>query len=186
MILPPGSSRPRRIAVVGRAGSGKSTTAISLGLALGLPVVHLDRFNWTSEWRPVGTETFEALHDAVVATEGWVIDGGYMSLPSFGGRVRRADLLVITKAPLPVCLFRVVRRTFRYRRRERAGRPDGAAERFSVKFLAWIVRWTWKHRGIEGEIRAYDPKVPIVVVRRPADLDRVLAGNGPIRTGTSS
>jgi adenylate kinase family enzyme len=167
---------PRRIAVVGRAGSGKSTASIAIGLALGLPVVHLDQLYWTRDWRPVGQEAYEVLHDAVVATDAWVMDGGYMSLPSFGGRVRRADVVVITKAPLPVCLYRVVQRTFRYRGRERVGRPDGAAERLSVEFLIWIVRWTWKHRGIEGEIRAHDPNVRIVAVRRPADLDLVLAG----------
>lgn len=170
------SSRPSRIVVVGRAGSGKSTTSISLGLALGLPVVHLDRLYWTSDWRPVGQEAFEALHDAAVATDAWVMDGGYMSLPSFGGRVRRADVVVIAKAPLLVCMYRVVRRTFRYRGRERPGRPDGAAERFSVEFLVWIVRWTWKHRHLERDIRAHDSTVPIVVVRRPADLDQILAG----------
>jgi adenylate kinase family enzyme len=173
---PPRASRPRRIVVVGRAGSGKSTTSIALGLALGLPVVHLDQLYWTSDWHPVGTERFEALHDAAIATEDWVMDGGYMSLPSFGGRVRRADLVVITQAPLPVCLFRVVRRTFRYHGRERPGRPDGADERFSLEFLVWIVRWTWKHRHLEREIRAHDASIPIVVVRRPADLDRVLLG----------
>jgi len=170
------STRPSRIAVVGRAGSGKSTTSIALGLALGLPIVHLDRLYWTSDWHPVGQEAFEARHDAAVATEAWVMDGGYMSLPSFGGRVRRADMVVITEAPLPVCLYRVVRRTFRYRGRERAGRPDGAAERFSVEFLVWIVRWTWKHRHLERDIRALDSSIPIVMVRRPADLDRVLVG----------
>ena len=138
--------------------------------------MHLDQLYWTSDWQPVGTEQFDVLHDAAVATDAWVMDGGYMSLPSFGGRVRRADVLVITKAPLPVCLFRVVRRTFRYRGRERAGRPDGAAERFSVEFLVWIVRWTWKHRHLEREIRTHDSTIPIVVVRRPADLDRILAG----------
>ena len=45
---------PRRIAVVGRAGAGKTTTiALAIGDAFGLPVVHLDPLYWTADWQPV-------------------------------------------------------------------------------------------------------------------------------------
>jgi len=175
VVEPQRSTRPRRIAVVGRAGSGKSTTAVALGAALDLPVVHLDRLHWTSKWQPVGQERFDALHDAAIAAEAWVLDGGYMSLPSFAGRVRRADLVVITKAPLLVCLYRVVARTFRFRGREQAGRPDGAAERVSLDFLIFIVRWTRKHSNLEAEIRGHRSDIPIVVVRNARDVERLVA-----------
>ena len=175
MVEPPRSTRPRRIAVVGRAGSGKSTTSVALGAGLGLPVVHLDQLYWTSDWQPVPAERFDALHDAAIAEDAWVLDGGYFSARSFGGRIRRADLVVVTKAPLLLCLYRVVRRAYRYRGRERADRPDGADERLSLEFLVWIVRWTWKHRHIEAELRAHDPDVPIVVVRNDRDIEQIVA-----------
>ena len=119
-------ARPRRIAVIGRAGSGKSTAAVALGRAFDLPVVHLDQLYWTSDWQPVPADRFEAAQQAAIAAETWVIDGGYSTPPAFGDRVRRADLVVITEAPLVVCLYRVIRRAIRHRGRPRAGRPDGA------------------------------------------------------------
>ena len=170
----PDDGRPRRIAVLGRAGSGKSTTAVALGAGLGLPVVHLDQLYWTDDWQPVAPERFAQLHSDAVAADAWVIDGGYTVSPGFADRIHRADLVVITEAPLVVCLFRVVRRTVRHRGRPRAGRPEGADERFSLTFLIWILRWTRKHRDLAGEIAAIDPGVRVVVVRRPGDVTRTL------------
>jgi adenylate kinase family enzyme len=169
------SGGPRRIVIIGRAGSGKSTVAVALGKALGVPVVHLDQLYWTSAWEPVAPERFGELHAAVIATDAWVLDGGYTTSPGFAERVRRADLVVITDAPLVLCLFRVVERTIRYRGRPRTGRPVDADERFSLTFLIWILRWTRKHRDLAGEVAVIDPRVRIVVVRRPGDLERVLA-----------
>jgi adenylate kinase family enzyme len=171
----PSGSRPRRIAVIGRSGSGKSTAAVAFGRAFDVPVVHLDRLYWTSDWEPVEPDLFEAAQQAAIAAETWVIDGGYTS-PVFGDRIRRADLVVITDAPLVVCLYRVIRRTMRHRGRPRADRPDGAEERFSLSFLIWIVGWTRRHPDLRGEVLALDPTARIEVIRRARDLERLLAG----------
>ena len=137
--------------------------------------MHLDRLYWTSDWQPVATDRFEAAHQAAVAAETWVIDGGYTS-PGFGDRIRRADLVVITEAPLAVCLYRVIRRTIRHRARPRADRPDGADERFSLSFLIWIVGWSRRHPDLRREVLALDPDARIGVVRGAADLERLAAG----------
>jgi O-acetyl-ADP-ribose deacetylase (regulator of RNase III)/adenylate kinase family enzyme len=171
----PSNPRPRRIAVIGRAGSGKSTAAVALGRALGLPVVHLDQLYWTSDWRPVTAERFEAGHVSAIAEESWVLDGGYVSSPSFVDRVRRADLVVITEASLARCLYRVIARTVRHRGRPRVGRPHGADERVSLTFLIWILRWTRKHRDLRGEVLALDPTARVEIVRDGADLERIVA-----------
>ncbi len=167
-------ARPRRIAVIGRAGSGKSTAAVALGRAFGLPVVHLDQLYWTSDWQPVATDRFEAAQRVAIAADTWVIDGGYTTQPGFGDRMRRADLVVVTEAPLVVCLYRVVRRTIRYRGRLRTGRPEGADERFSLTFLIWIFRWTRKHPDLRREVLELDPGARVVIVRGPDDLRRLI------------
>jgi adenylate kinase family enzyme len=168
---------PRRIAVLGRAGSGKSTAAIALGEALGLPVVHLDQLYWTSDWQAVPTGQFEAAHMAAIEADAWVIDGGYVS-PSFPERVRRADLVVITEASLARCLYRVIARTVRHRGRPRVGRPVGADERLSLAFLIWILRWSRRHGDLRGEVLAEDPSARIEVVRGRADLERLIRAQG--------
>jgi adenylate kinase family enzyme len=145
---------------------------MELGRALDLPVVHLDQLYWTSDWQPVAADQFEAAHRAAIVGETWVIDGGYTTSPGFLDRIRRAELVVITEAPLVVCLYRVIRRTVRHRRRPRAGRPDGADERFSLTFLVWIFRWTRMHPDLRREVLGLDPAAQVEVVRRAVDLER--------------
>src|SRR4249919_3045008 len=104
---------PRRIVVIGRAGSGKTTTALRLGAAYGLPVIHLDRLSWGPGWVEVDRELFEQRQAEAIEGDSWVIDGGYLRSAGWPERLRRADLVVITEAPLIVCLWRIVRRSFR-------------------------------------------------------------------------
>jgi adenylate kinase family enzyme len=172
----PGSARPRRIAVIGRAGSGKSTAAVALGRAFDLPVVHLDQLYWTSDWQPVATDRFVAAHRAAVAADSWVIDGGYSTPPEFSRRVRRAELVVITEAPLAVCLYRVIRRTVGHRGRPRADRPHGADEQFSLPFLIWIIRWSRNHPDLRQEVLELAPDATLVTVRGAVDIERLIAG----------
>src|SRR5687767_15921191 len=44
---------PRRIAVIGRAGTGKTTIARRLAEAFDLPITHLDALFWTPDWKEV-------------------------------------------------------------------------------------------------------------------------------------
>ena len=185
------ASSARRICVIGRAGSGKTTTAIRLGAALDIPVVHLDLLYWTSDWEPVQDEDFEAAQAAELAGEAWILDGGYMSGPSYVERVRRADLVVITEAPLVVCVFRVLGRALAYRNRPRADRPYGANEAFSLSFLLWILRWRRRHPDLSAEIAAIDSDKPIAIIRRSADIEHLLEAYSSDasyqrRTGSSS
>jgi adenylate kinase family enzyme len=133
-----------RIAVVGRAGAGKTTIALAVGEALALPVIHLDPLFWTADWHAVPTERFEGAHAEVIARDAWVIDGGYLGSAGWADRALRADVIVVAEASLPVCLWRVIRRSMR-RRTRRPDRPAGGHEQFSPYFLWWIVRWSRRH-----------------------------------------
>ncbi|MFP5225212.1 MAG: hypothetical protein ACLGH3_06640, partial [Actinomycetota bacterium] len=59
----PSCSPVNRVLVLGGTGAGKSTFARRLGVATGLPVVHLDLL-W---WRPGWIESPRAEFDAAVA-----------------------------------------------------------------------------------------------------------------------
>jgi adenylate kinase family enzyme len=142
MRKPVGS--PRRIAVVGRAGAGKTTIALAVGEALGLPVIHLDALFWTADWHAVPRERFEGTHAEAIERDAWVIDGGYLGSAGWPDRARRAEVIVVAEASLLVCLWRVIRRSLR-RRTTRPDRPAGGHEQFSPYFLWWIVRWSRRH-----------------------------------------
>jgi hypothetical protein len=149
---------------------------VRLGQALDIPVVHLDQLYWTSDWRPVPEDSFNAAHAAAIANEEWILDGGYMSRTSFVERVERSDIVVITEASLVRCLSRVLLRTIAYRDRPRGDRPYGADEAFSLTFVLWILRWTRTHPDLAAEIASIDPGKPIAIVRCASDVRRLLAG----------
>jgi len=90
----------RRVAVLGRAGAGKTTVARRLGEALGAPVIHLDALFWNADWTPVSSESFAERQRAVTSQDAWVLDGNYTSAPGFEERLSRADAIVIVEAPL--------------------------------------------------------------------------------------
>jgi adenylate kinase family enzyme len=162
---------PRRIAVIGRAGAGKTTYAVAIGRELGLPVVHLDALFWTADWKPVERARFEAAQRAAIDGDAWVIDGGYLSSAGWPDRARLADVIVIADAPLLLCLWRIVRRRFE-RTGPRPDRPPGGHEQLSPYFLWWTLGWKWRHRRLAGDLAAKGARV--VVVRSTKDLAQVV------------
>lgn len=131
----------RRVLVLGCPGAGKSTLARSLGEALSLPVVHLDKLWWKSGWVNRTEGEFDALLDAVLLGEEWVIDGNYLrTLPR---RLERCDAVVLLDYPRRVCLLRALRRILSWRGRTRPDMAADCPERLDGEF----VRWIWEfHR----------------------------------------
>ena len=126
----------RRVLVLGCPGAGKSTLARSLGEALSLPVVHLDKLWWKSGWINRTEGEFDALLDAVLLGEEWVIDGNYLrTLPR---RLERCDAVVLLDYPRRVCLFRALRRILSWRGRTRPDMAADCPERLDGEFVRWI------------------------------------------------
>ena len=95
MLLDVGD-RPRRVAVVGVGGAGKTTFAVELGRRLDLPVVHLDRLYWRPGWDPLPADEGRAAQEALVRAPMWVVDttrtsGGAIPIPRGGPPLPRLD-----------------------------------------------------------------------------------------------
>lgn len=101
---------PKRYALFGLPGSGKSTFASRLGKILNIPVHHLDRHYFLANWEIRDREEFLQVQQAMVAGECWIIEGN--SIASLQMRFAKADLVIYFRFPRLICLWRVLKRTF--------------------------------------------------------------------------
>jgi adenylate kinase family enzyme len=102
---------PRRIAVVGSAGAGKTTLAQRLAQRLALPHVELDALFWGPDWTPAPRHRFRVQVSRALDGEAWATDGNYSAARDIVWG--RADTLVWLDYALPLVLWRVSRRTMR-------------------------------------------------------------------------
>ncbi len=130
---------PRRVAVLGGAGAGKSTLARRLGEALDAPVVHLDRLAFGPGWARLGAEAFRARLGPLVDAPTWVVEGTY---PEVAGLVlARADLTLWLDQPFWRRLWRAWRKSRIHQDRPRADRPDGCEEAFGRRYAWQVMRF---------------------------------------------
>ena len=102
--------RMRRVWVIGISGSGKTTLAAELARRLGVPHIELDAMHHGPDWAEPDLEQFRAEVAAVVAGDGWVVDGGYQR--KLGTMVpEAADTLIWLDLPLHVSMLRTTRRS---------------------------------------------------------------------------
>ena len=100
----------RRVCVIGNTGSGKSTLAAALAAMLGVPYVESDDLFWLPGWVEVPNDDFRHALDVASNGDAWVISGNYLSRAT-DITWPRADTIVWLDLPLPVVVFRSVRRT---------------------------------------------------------------------------
>lgn len=134
----------RRVAVVGCAGSGKTTFARELGGRLGLPVIHLDRLYWRPGWEPTPTDEWHTTVRDVASGGEWVIDGNYTN--SLDLRLERADTVVFLDLPTRTCTWRVLRRWASQRGRQREDVGEGCPEKIDLDFLKWVLGYRRRTR----------------------------------------
>jgi shikimate kinase len=109
----------RKVSVTASAsGSGKSTMGRALAERLGVPYVELDALVHGPNWTETPDDELRRTLEPILASDGWVIDGGYRR--KIGHLVfERADVVVWIDLPIRVWLPRLIRRTVRrYRRKE--------------------------------------------------------------------
>jgi adenylate kinase family enzyme len=127
-----------RIAITGPSGSGKTTLAVELARALGIRHVEIDALHHGPNWESCGAETLRERVSAATEGDGWVTDSTYHSM--LGSLVLdRADVIVWLDLPVPLVMWRLLRRTH-VRNRDKLELWNGNVEpgwRESAKYLIW-------------------------------------------------
>ncbi len=99
----------QKVAVFGNAGGGKSTLSRRLSEITGLPLYILDKIKFQPGGTEVSDEDYRRIHQDIVTTEQWIIDG-FGSIDTLWPRLNQADSLVYVDLPLYIHFWWVTKR----------------------------------------------------------------------------
>ena len=166
----------KRVMIVGQPGSGKSTLAIRLGQAAALPVFHMDRIHYLPGWVERSTAEKNAMTQKIHAMEHWIFEGGHSA--TYRERISRADLFVWIDISLWRRVFRVIRRSYKYRGQVRPDMQDGCPEQFNrqtLDFLGFTIRTRKSARGKLLEIHKNPPdNIRLIRLTTQLEMDAFL------------
>lgn len=131
----------KRIAIIGCAGSGKTTLAFHLQEKLNLPLYHLDQYYWKPHWQRSELAEFSEVHVELCEQDAWIMEGSYYRF--FYYRACYAEVIIFLDVPRYKCLWYVIKRSFLNWGKIIPGSPkECKQELFSWKFLEFL-HWIW-------------------------------------------
>jgi adenylate kinase family enzyme len=154
----------KRVVILGRGASGKSTLARRLGEITGLPVIELDEVFWRAGLAATPRDQWVVLQEKLVAGEGrieagWIMDGDLGPYDAVEVRLRAADTVILLDFSLTRCTWRAVRRS-----RERAD------------FWRWLVWYRSRSRPILMQaISKHAAAAQLLILRDPEAVRRFVA-----------
>jgi adenylate kinase family enzyme len=178
----------RRFSIVSTAScSGKTTLGRELARRLELPFVELDSLAHGPNWTETPDDELRARVEPIVASDGWVIDGGYWG--KLGDLVlRNADVVVWLDLPVRVWLPRLVRRTVRrVVRREELWHGNRETVRNFMLRRDSLLWYTLRNRPRRR--RVYPSRLApynVVRLRSPREVERWLSTLAKQQTVTNA
>lgn len=157
---------PKRIALIGPPGSGKSTFAVRLSKLLDIPIYHLDRHRFEPGGKKRDYQEFLSLQKALVDKESWIIEG--CSFSTFEMRVARADTLIYFHFSCLVCYWRIFKRLFNYKK------VYGGLRVFNWEMLCYIWNFDKEKRARIEELKDKYNTVNFLIFKNQKDADLYL------------
>ena len=133
----------KRILLLGCSGTGKSTLAKIIGKKYGYEMIQLDRYFHKPGWERRETDEFREIVKNLIQKDKWVMDGNYTD--TLRERILRADLVIFFDYPSYLCVFRVLKRSFKSKLglEKRTDLADGCFEKwFDPEFVKFV--WNFK------------------------------------------
>jgi adenylate kinase family enzyme len=149
----------KRIVILGRGASGKSTLAVRLGNMTGLPVVELDKVFWQPGLVASSQDAWKDVQQDLVTGDAWILEGDLGPYDVVDIRLRAADTIIFLDFSFTRCAWRAIRRS-----RER------------MDFWLWLIRYRRRSRpALMAAIACHAPVAVVHVLRNPRAVRRFLA-----------
>ena len=149
----------KRVVIVGRGASGKSTLARRLADITGLPVIEVDKIFWQPGLIATPRARWVVMQEKLVAGDRWIMDGDLGPYDAVEVRLRAADTIILLDFSLVRCAWRAIRRS-----RERGD------------FWRWLLAYRYRSRPIlKAAIANHAPNAVLHVFRSPKALGRFVA-----------
>ena len=144
----------KRVVIIGRGASGKSTLARRLGEITGLPVIEVDKIFWQPGLIATPREQWVVVQGKLVAGDRWIMDGDLGAYDAVEARLRAADTIIFLDFSLVRCAWRAIRRS----------REGG-------DFWRWLLAYRYQSRPIlKAAIASHAPNAVLHVFRSPKSL----------------
>lgn len=163
----------KKIIVIGSGGAGKSTLARRLGETLSIEVIHLDKLHWKPNWTGTPKDEWRKIVELELEKDAFVMDG------NFGGtmemRIAASDTVIYLDFPRHICLYRALKRNFKYYNKTRPDMGAGCNEKLDFEFLHWV--WTFPTRAkpeIEERLKKFAGEKQIIRLQSPREVENFL------------
>jgi hypothetical protein len=152
----------KRVVIVGRGASGKSTLASRLGDITGLPVTEIDKIFWQPGLIATPRQQWIEMQEQLVVGDRWIMEGDLGPYDAVEVRLRAADTIIFLDFSLVRCAWRAIRRS-----RERAD------------FWRYLLAYRYQSRpNLRSAIANHAPNAVLCVFRSPKALARFVADVG--------
>lgn len=160
----------RRLMILGRPGSGKSTFAQELHCKTGINLYHLDSYFYVENWVERDTKAFLQIQQGLVNQDCWIIDGN--SVRSLEMRYAYADVALYFNYPKWLCLYRLLKRRF-FKNPYIQDRATNCPEILRWKLITYM--WTFENRVCASlkDLQQRYPHVQFIEIQNHKDLMRV-------------
>ncbi|HEV8366450.1 MAG TPA: AAA family ATPase [Pyrinomonadaceae bacterium] len=160
----------KKVLIIGPSGSGKSTLSRKLGTRLGIEVLHLDRFYWSSGWTKPPADKWLQTVNELLRRDSLIIDGNYSG--TLVQRIEACDTIIFLDFSTVVCLWRVVKRWLVNRNATRPDMAEGCPEKIDIEFIRWVLGYSRRTRPkVVRLIQENAARMTIVWLRTQREVD---------------
>ena len=129
----------KRVMIIGSGGAGKSTLAMKMAEITCLPLTHLDKVFWQSNWQEPDKSWWSQKVAELANEENWILDGNYGGTMAI--RLEKADTVIFMDYPSWIKVWRVLKRFWLNRKKSRPDMPEDCPEQIDWPFIHYVANY---------------------------------------------